>query len=122
MNEHQKLVNHTPYLYYFCPISHLSSILEKGILSRNETKQKNLLFEDWSDSAVQEYRSKTKAQLSNGNVDSIHNLVCTFFSPYNTTIYKGQENLASKKLFFHSCVSSIFVKLNLANLKTQQTE
>ena len=32
------------------------------------------------------------------------------------------EGIPSKKLFFHSCVSSILVKLNLANLKTQQTE
>ena len=93
MNEHQKLVNLTPYLYYFCPISHLSSILEKGVLSRNEIKKRNLLSEDWSDSAVQAHRSKTKAQLSNGNVDFIHNMVCTFFNPYNTTIYKGQENI-----------------------------
>ena len=92
-NEHQKLVNFTPYLYYFCPISHLSSILEKGILSRNEIKKRNLLSEDWSDTAVQAHRSKTKAQLSNGNVDFIHNMVCTFFNPYNTTIYKGQENI-----------------------------
>ena len=30
--------------------------------------------------------------------------------------------LPSKKLFFHSSVSLILVKLNLANLKTQQTE
>ena len=32
------------------------------------------------------------------------------------------EGIPSKKLFFHSCVSSILVKLNLASLKTQQTE
>jgi hypothetical protein len=116
MNEHQKLVNHTPYLYYFCPISHLSSILEKGILSRNEINQKNLLFEDWSDSAVQEYRSKTKAQLSNGNVDSIHNLVCTFFSPYNTTIYKGQENLGAE---YKSLSVVIKIDVNLLFLNNQ---
>ena len=92
-NEHQKLVNCTPYLYYFCSISHLPSILKIGILSRNEINQKNLLSEDWSNLAVQEHRSKTKAQLSNGNVDFIHNMVCTFFNPYNTTIYKGQQNI-----------------------------
>ena len=32
------------------------------------------------------------------------------------------EGIPSKKLFFHPSVSSIFVKLNLANLNTQQTE
>lgn len=95
-NEHQKLVNCTPYLYYFCPISHLPSILEKGILSRNEIRNKNLLLEDWSDSAVQEHRSKIKIQLSSGNADFIHNMVCTFFNPYNTTIYKGQQNIGAE--------------------------
>ena len=32
------------------------------------------------------------------------------------------DGTPSKKLFFHSCWFSTFVKLNLANLSTQQTE
>ena len=116
-NEHLKLVNRTPYLYYFCPISHLASILEIGILSRNEIRNKNLLLEDWSDSAVQEYRSRTKIQLSNGNVDFIHNMVCTFFNPYNTTIYKGQENIGSE---YKSLSVVLVIDVNLLFVNNQK--
>lgn len=74
-------------------------------------------MEDWSDSAVQDYRSRTKIQLSNGNVDFIHNMVCTFFNPYNTTIYKGQENIGTE---YKSLSVVLVIDVNLLFMNNQK--
>ena len=93
---HQILTEKTPYLYYFCDLKNLSSILEYGILSRNKVLDSNLKDDqgDWSNKNVQINRSKTTIKLSNGKEVNAHDLVPTFFTPYNTTIYKAQENLS----------------------------
>ena len=92
---YRDLTKHTPYLYYFCTIQNISSILEFGILSRNKAIELGVFKEDndWSNRQIQLNRKNTSIVLSSGKESSVHDLVCTFFSPYNTTIYKAQEIL-----------------------------
>ena len=58
--------------------------------------------------------------------DQVEALTISFVNSYINGIKINNppagDGIPSKKLFFQSSVSSIFVKLNLANLKTQQTE
>ena len=65
---YQDLTKHTPYLYYFCTIQNIISILEFGILSRNKAIDLGLFKKDydWSNRQIQLYRKNTSITLSSG--------------------------------------------------------
>tara|TARA_B100000676_G_C17921059_1_gene755489 strand:+ start:405 stop:1073 length:669 start_codon:yes stop_codon:yes gene_type:complete len=116
--KYQNLTKPTPYLYYFCTIQNISSILDFGILSRNKAIELGVFKEDndWSNRQIQFYRKNTSIVLSSGKKSSGHDLVCTFFSPYNTTIYKAQEILNIKGGEYSE--SSLVIAINIKKLLT----
>mgnify|MGYP001186582918 FL=1 len=101
---YQNLIEKTPYLYYFCTLKNLLSILEYGILSRNKAIEVGVFnsSEDWSNKGIQNYRHNRVIELSDGVKRGIHDLVCTFFTPFNTTIYKAQEILQNNGFDYRS--------------------
>ena len=113
---YQNLTKYTPYLYYFCTIQNIISILEFGILSRNKAIELGVFKKDydWSNLQIQQYRKNTSIALSSGKESSVHDLVCTFFSPFNTTIYKAQEILNIKGGEYSE--SSIVIAINIEKL------
>jgi len=117
----EKLQIHTPYLYYFCTIHNLKSILNLGILSRNSAIKDNLIQKntDWSSSAVQEYRSKSNIEMSDGENKNIHDLVNVFFNPYNITIYKAQQNLVNY-LNLNYEMNSVVLAISVARLQSSE--
>ena len=117
---YRDLTKHTPYLYYFCTIQNISSILEFGILSRNKAIELGVFKEDndWSNRQIQLNRKNTSIVLSSGKESSVHDLVCTFFSPYNTTIYKAQEILDIKVGEYSE--SSLVIAINIKKLLTNR--
>ena len=117
---YQNLTKHTPYLYYFCTIQNIISILEFGILSRNKAIELGVFKKDydWSNRQIQLYRKNTSIELSSGKESSVHDLVCTFFSPFNTTIYKAQEILNIKGGEYSE--SSIVIAINIEKLLTNR--
>lgn len=119
---YQSLTKHTPYLYYFCTIQNISSILDYGILSRNNAIEIGVFKEDndWSNKQIQLNRKNTSITLSSGIKTSVHDLVCTFFSPFNTTIYKAQEILNKKDGEYSK--SSLVIAINLEKLLSKSNK
>ena len=113
---YQNLIEKTPYLYYFCTLKNLLSILEYGILSRNKALEAGVFSsdEDWSNKAIQNYRHDTIIELSDGAKRSVHDLVCTFFTPFNTTIYRAQEILEYKGFDYRS--QSVVIAISIKNI------
>ena len=118
---HQNLIKNTPFLYYFCTTENIKSILDLGILSRNQAIKRGVYKKenDWSNPQIQRYRKNTTISLSNGKEASVHDLVCTFFTPYNTTIYKAQEILGSTGEYSKKC---IIIALDVEKLLTNNNK
>ena len=117
----EKLQIYTPYLYYFCTIHNLKSILNLGILSRNTAINDNLIQKntDWSSSVVQGYRSESNIEMSDGENKNIHDLVNVFFNPYNVTIYKAQENLVND-LNLNYQMNSVVLAISVQKLQSSE--
>ena len=117
----EKLQIYTPYLYYFCTIHSLKSILNLGILSRNSAINDNLIQKntDWSSSVVQRYRSESNIEMSDGENKNIHDLVNVFFNPYNVTIYKAQENLVNY-LNLNYEMNSVVLAISVEKLQSSE--
>ena len=90
--EIRELKNKIPYLYYICSIENAFGIIDQGVFSRNESLKRNLIKNDFSNADVQELRAKKSVYLSNGLVVNLHDLVCLFFNPLNTTYYVAQRD------------------------------
>ena len=82
-----------PYLFNIQNIDTAQSFAKYGILSRNSAKEKNIILSDFSDENVQEIRSDRKIKLSNDKEVSLHDTVCLFFHPHNTTTFIAQQRM-----------------------------
>ena len=100
---YQNLIEKTPYLYYFCTLKNLLSILEYGILSRNKAIEVGVFnsSEDWSNKGIQNYRHNRVIELSDGVKRGIRSGMYVF-TPFNTTIYKAQEILQNNGFDYRS--------------------
>ena len=95
--EIKELNKKNPYLYYICSIENAFGIIDQGLFSRNESVKRNLIRKDFSNDEVQELRAKKSVYLSNGLEVKLHDLVCLFFNPKNTTYYVAQRDYESNK-------------------------
>jgi len=78
--------NNINFLYYISSASHLSSMLEHGILSRNKALDMGVIKKDISLREVQYRREKI---IINGI--SLHEYACLYFCPTNPMLYRVQK-------------------------------
>ncbi len=75
-------------LYYITYIKNVSSIMQKGILSRNKIKKEGIITYDISDSGVQDRRRRKKIP---GTNKSLHDYVNLYFDAHNPMLSKRRD-------------------------------
>lgn len=94
----QKIKQHKIHgLYYFSFLNNLDSILQNGILSKNEVERRRLVFDFFANQEVQKKRHWKKFNLqsnldkSNPSYIQMHSLVPLYFTPKTPTLSAVRE-------------------------------
>ena len=86
------------FLYYLSPLENFKSIVDNGILSKNETINKKINTVSFADKDVQSWRKSRECYISNFDKKKLHDLVPLYLNPKTPTLYA--RKLIQDKLFF----------------------
>ncbi len=94
-------------LHYICPVAHLHSIMQQGLLSRNKVNNlKDIQLTDPSNPEVQDRRmNKSPNKKKSPEEDNLHNYVNLYLNAFNRTLYLFNE--ANKNI----CILRIHPKI-----------
>ena len=115
------------FLYYLSPLENFKSIVENGILSKNETINKKLNSFSFADNDVQLWRKSKECVISNFEKKKLHDLVPLYLNPKTPTLYARkpiQDKLFlclidSKQLISDTGIEFAFTDGNAANRTTK---
>jgi hypothetical protein len=93
--------------WYFARIENLDSILENGILPKNQVEQRRLQSHSFAEESVQKRRHYKQIQLTSGQKFTIHNLVPVYFCPKTPTLSARRND--QYRLIFTRIQSSILL-------------
>lgn len=95
------------YFYYFSYLENLESILQYGILSKNEVKNRHIKYKSFAMEDVQEKRDHISICLSSKISVNLHELIPLYLTPKTPTLYKVR-NLRNE-IFFAIIKSEIII-------------
>lgn len=93
--------------WYFARIENLDSILEHGILPKNQVEQRRLHFYSFAEESVQKRRHYKQIKLSNGQKFTVHDLVPVYLCPKTPTLSARRED--QYRLIFTRIQSAILL-------------
>ena len=115
------------YFYYFSLTDNLESIIDFGILPKNEIENKKIATKSFANPGVQHWRKITNCPISGGKNKKIHDLVPVYLNPRTPTIsaVRNLQNqmffclINSKKLISDTEVDFAFTDGNASSQTTQ---